>query len=98
MTKEQETIFEKLFSDFKTINSFTKKKRHADEARAYDDVYSIIDDVYRACTYDTTEKEIYVSYTIRQKIKEQYTNELGLWCSARYLETLEQWHDYILNN
>ena len=99
MTKEQEKVFEKLFSEIETIRSFAASRLNATEARAWDDVYSIIDDVYCACTYGTTEKDsINVSYSIRKKIKEQYTNALGLWCSGQYLETLEQWHDYILYN
>ena len=96
MTKKQQTIFKKLFSDFETIKNFTTKNLSVDEAKAFDDVYSIIDNVYRACTHDTTEKETNVFLSIRQTIKEKYNNSLALWCSGRYLETLEQWYDYIL--
>ena len=95
MTKERKIVFGKLFSDFQTISTFTAKNRNAQETKAYDDVYSIIDNAY--CIYDTEENiSINALYYIKQKIKEKYHAALGLWCSTQYLETLEEWYDYIL--
>jgi hypothetical protein len=97
MTREQNMIFEKMFRDFEAIKQFQlRRMTWAQEAPAFDDIYSIIDALY--CEYSTEHKTESVTHRVSVKIKERYNNSLHLWAPTRYLEMLELWYDYILFN
>ncbi len=96
MTREQKNIFDKLFRDFETIKQFQTTTTQAQEASAFDDIYSIFDALY--CDYSINDITESITHRVSVKIKEKYNKALRLWAPTRYLEMLELWYDYVLYN
>ena len=97
MTRKQKEVFDKLFYDLETIRQFqSRRMTWAQEASAFDDIYTIIDTLY--CEYSVNDITESVTYMVSVRIKEKYNNTLRLWVPTQYLEMLELWYDYVLFN